>query len=65
MSGEKDVTHADAVKYEIGSSWLAGLVFWRWGQEILAVYFMRKTSKKWRRYQRYLEVKEKTDALQR
>ncbi len=36
--------------YEVRSSWWAGLIWWEWGQNLAASYFVWKTKRKFNRY---------------
>lgn len=46
------ITLHDAVEYELRGSWWASWVFWGWGQELTARYFVWKARKKHTRYVR-------------
>ena len=48
----------DALDYEIANSPIAGYVSIEWMQEILSKYYGWKVNRKYRRYQRFLKIKQ-------
>lgn len=44
------ITRAQALAYEVSSSWWAGMVSWKWAQDLAARYFAWKVKRKYNRY---------------
>lgn len=49
-----EITIYDFVRYEILSSWWAPLIFWGWGQDLVASYYDWKAKVNYKRYQKML-----------
>jgi hypothetical protein len=44
------ITLAQAIDYEIASSWWAGYIPWRWLQDRVALWFAHRARRKFMRY---------------
>lgn len=53
----RDNINLNLLEYEIFSSWWAALIWWDWGQDIVARYFVWKTRRKYARYKRHMGYK--------
>lgn len=49
-SGKGRITMGQTLKYEVQSSWWAGLISWPWLQQIASKYFAWKVRKKYKIY---------------
>ena len=43
--------------YEVSASWIAPLIWFEWGQNIMAYYLAGKTNRKYNRYLRFLRTR--------
>jgi hypothetical protein len=59
MSIIKPLTTKEILEYECHSHWLAGWISFEWGQVIIANYIARKVARKYRRYMRSVEFRNK------
>jgi hypothetical protein len=55
----KPLTTKEILEYECHSHWLAGWISFEWGQVIIANYIARKVARKYRRYMRSVEFRNK------
>ena len=53
----------EVLNYEICSHWLAGWIWFEWGQELIANYLARKVSRKYKRYSWNMDMKERVNQL--
>lgn len=47
----------ELLEYEVAGSWLVPWVSWSWAQEILSEYYALRVTRKYRRWQRYKQVR--------
>ena len=53
------LTRGEVLDYEIRSHWLASWISFKWGQDLLASYFVWKVKRKYKRYRQSNEMEEK------
>lgn len=49
------ITKNQALNYETRSSWISQFIWWEWLQKIVAKYYVWKTLRKYKRYQKSLD----------
>lgn len=47
------------LEYEVKSSWIAKFIWFKWGQELLGLYFAKKTEIKYNRFIKANEIEAK------
>lgn len=50
------ITLKQALDYEIRGHWLASWIWFDWGQELLSRYFVRKVTRKYKRYNQLIKL---------